>query len=87
MTASSLWTLAASSNFEAEQAERVAIFNKIAPVGNWKAPIDAVIQEADFADCNAAAVHFTGGALTISKRLVNGWLRVTSGGYYANIGA
>lgn len=93
MTASSLWTVAASSNFEAEQAERVAIFNKIAPVGNWKAPIDAIIDFADLPECKAAAEFFTGGPIWIKERVLDvegtGVLRVRviGEGYYHHIGA
>lgn len=85
MSTSALWTMSAQA--EADQTARVAIFKKIEPATNWKLAIDAVIQEADFDACNQAAIWFTGGALTIERRLVNGWVRVTGRGYYAEIGA
>jgi hypothetical protein len=90
---SSLWTLAPSATYEADQAARVAIFNKIAPAGNWKAAIDAVIEFADLEECRAAAEFFTGGPIWIKERVLDiectGVLRVRviGEGYYAHIGA
>lgn len=84
-TSSALWTFDAQA--DADQSAREAIFKKIEPATNWKLPIDTVIQLADFDACNQAAIWFTGGALTITARLVNGWVRVTGRGYYEEIGA
>lgn len=74
--------------YEAEQAERVAVFNKIADKANWKKPIDAKIDEADLAECEQAAIWFTGGPIKVIAR----WPRskkvtVWGGGYYQHIGA
>ena len=76
MTRKNLWTVRESANYEADQNARVAIFDKIRPATHWKDPIDAVIRESEFADCNEAAIFFTGSALTIVERLDEGieWL-------------
>lgn len=71
---------------EAAQAERTAVFNKIAPKPNWKAAIDAWIEIADFAECNEAAIYFTGGSLN-AVEAKGTKVRVQSAGYYVNIGA
>jgi hypothetical protein len=81
-----VWTFQPSATFDADQAERVAVFAKIEPAGNWKNPIDAWIDAGDFADCDQAAVWFTGAGLTIVARKA-GRVRVTAPGYYATIGA
>lgn len=82
------WSITTAGNFEAEQAERVAAFNKIAPAGNWKAPIDAIIDEADLADCEQAAIWFTGGPIEVVWRLgMPGRVRVIGLGYYHHTGA
>jgi hypothetical protein len=80
------WTMDQSPNYEAEQAGRVAVFNKIKPEVNWKTMIMAWIDESDFSECNQAAIWFTGGALEIVERK-DGRVRVVGDGYYANIGA
>lgn len=89
-----LWTIrqersepTPDAQFEAEQAERKAIFDRIAPAGNWKAPIGANISEADFDDCNQACIWFTGSELTVYEKLGDGRIWVTSPGYYETIGA
>jgi hypothetical protein len=90
-TVNDLWDMRVSNgkHFEERQAERVSWFKKIEPKsGNWKDPIDAVIDAADFTDCNEAARWFTGGELTIADGLNgSGKIRVESAGYYVNIGA
>jgi hypothetical protein len=80
------WTMDQSPNYESEQAERTVVFNKIKPEVNWKTMIMAWIDESDFAECNQAAIWFTGGALEIVERK-DGRVRVVGDGYYANIGA
>lgn len=88
---SGLWDIRTSNGkfFDQRQAERTKWFEKIAPKsGNWKEPIDAVIDAADFEDCNQAAIWFTGGGLTIADGLNgSGKLRVEGAGYYVNVGA
>lgn len=76
-----------SANSEADQAARVAIFNKIAPASNWKLRIHATIAKGDFAECNEAAVWFTGGGLEVVEDYGDGTIRVQGGGYYHHIGA
>lgn len=81
-----LWNFAANS--DADQAARVAIFEKISPAGNWKLPIDAWIDRDDFTACYEAAVWFTGGGLNIAEHSLGSHrVRVVGNGYYANIGA
>jgi hypothetical protein len=81
------WQMTPSANFDAEQAERVAVFDKIAPRDNWKAPIDAWIAESDFRECSEAAVWFTGAKIEIVERDGGDRVRVVGPGYYATIGA
>lgn len=72
--------------YEAAQKERDGHFKKIQPAGNWKLPICAVIDAADFDDCNEAAIWFTGAGLDVIDHI--GTEVVVSGpGYYATIGA
>jgi hypothetical protein len=85
MAASHIWTNDAPLTYEAAQARRIAWFNKIAPKPDWKTAINAVIADADFENCNAAAIFFTGSALTIKGAVMDG-LRVTAPGYYATVG-
>lgn len=82
------WSNTTAGDFDAEQAERTAVFNKIAPAGNWKMPIDAVIDEADLAECEQAAIWFTGGPIEVVWRhSMPGRVRVFGLGYYHHIGA
>jgi hypothetical protein len=85
----SIWrTSGIDPDYEANQAKRVAWFNKIAPRGNWKTEIDAWINEWDFANCNEAAIFFTGSPLVIvSNTTPAGKVRVQAEGYYKVIGA
>jgi hypothetical protein len=86
---SGLWDIRTSNGkfFDVRQAERNRWFQKVAPKsGNWKEPIDAVIDADDFDDCNNAAIWYTGGGLT-AKKLKGGKLHVLGAGYYVNIGA
>jgi hypothetical protein len=87
----SIWNIPSpDANFDANQAARVAVFNKIAPQPNWKARIACWIDEADFADCNEAAIYFTGSPLKITAKqgpLGAGRWHVEAPGYYATIGA
>lgn len=71
---------------DVRQSIRDAIFDKIAPKGSWKMPIDAWIDPVDFYDCNKACGWFTGGTLTVVATF-GVMLNVQSGGYYVNIGA
>jgi hypothetical protein len=81
-----LWTFEAST--DADQELRVAIFNRIANRENWKMPIAAWIDRADFTDCYEAAVWFTGGGIQIAQHAENtDRVLVVGNGYYANIGA
>lgn len=87
----SIWTFAHNDppeEYEAKNAARVAVFNKIAPRDNWKNPILRWIKESEFEECNEAAIWFTGAGLTIidRKEYANGVL-VEGPGYYATIGA
>ena len=82
-----LWKLAPFTPDHANlAAQRDAWFQKIQPSDNWKLPIDAWIDAPDFENCNQACIWFTGGELVIVERDA-ARVRVTSGGYYANIGA
>lgn len=89
MTEKSIWTVSTepSPNYEAEQAARSAVFEKIAPKGNWKEPIACWINEAEFAECNEAAIWFTGAPLKVIKKKKGGKVYVEAPGYYATIGA
>lgn len=70
------------------EAHRQAVFEKIKPAGNWKMPIDAVIELDDFDDCNEAAMWFTNGELQRERDWTGATtIRVTSPGYYVNVGA
>lgn len=85
---STIWSMDRPKEcYEADQAERVATFNKIKPKDNWKMPINAVIDEADVPECNEAAVFFTGGCIEITRRMKGGKVRVRGAGYYNCIGA
>lgn len=71
------------------EAERQRCFELIKPAGNWKLPIDAVIRLEDFDDANEAAMWFTNGDL-LRVEVVGAdasRIRVTSPGYYENVGA
>jgi hypothetical protein len=83
----SIWSpTAPSPNYEAEQELRSAWFAKIEPAGNWKGPIDCWIEAEDLADCNQAAIWFTGGPLTyVASKGTK--VHVAAPGYYATIGA
>lgn len=80
------WTFVTSITPDADQAARKAVFDKIAPAGNWKLPIDTWIDSADLDECNQAAIWFVGSALTVVQ-IDSGRVRVTAPGYYATIGA
>ena len=83
-----VWFNDAPLSYEAAQAERIGWFNKIAPKPNWKAPIAAWIDEADFENCFEAAKFFAGGGLQIVKRNHRkAKVFVKAPGYYAMIGA
>jgi hypothetical protein len=87
----SIWNIPSpDANYAANQAARVAVFNKIAPKDNWKLPIQCWIDEVDFADCNEAAIYFTGSPLTVTAKtgpLSATRLHVEAPGYYSTIGA
>lgn len=74
-------------NYDRHQAERTAIFNKIAPKDNWKGFIDAWIAVEDFDDCAEAAKFFTGSILVQASGVKDGKVRVTAPGYYEAVGA
>lgn len=80
------WTHDKTDNYEAEQAERQAVFAKIAPKHNWKERIDAWIDATDFDECNNAAIWFAASPLEIVARRSTK-VRVQGGGYYAMVGA
>lgn len=83
----SIWEVSGpSANYEAEQAAREAIFNKIVPAGNWKAPIKCWVKAEEFAECSKAAVWFTGAPLTVVATSFN-MVEVEGPGYYAAVGA
>jgi hypothetical protein len=68
------------------EAELKAAFELVKPAGNWKERIDTVVgPDVDLAVIDAATVFYTGGS--IEYQPVTGGYRLTSGGYYANIGA
>lgn len=73
-------------NYAENDAKRQAWFDKIKNKKNWKGRILVWIDEADFADCDQASIHFTGGSLEIVGNKP-GKLRVWSAGYYTHIGA
>ena len=54
---------------------------------NWKDPINASIDSRDLDICQVACIHFTGGQLMVDDALEDGYLKVTSEGYYHHIGA
>ena len=62
-------------------------FNLVKPARNWKLAIDAnVPADADLRLLNSAVVFFTGGIISYDRQ-ADGTIRVTSPGYYAEIGA
>lgn len=75
------------TDYTANQAKRLAVFDKIAPAGNWKAAIWAVIDADEFADANKAAIWFTGAPIEVARKLPAGKLAVKGAGYYAAVGA
>jgi hypothetical protein len=75
-----------SANYDAEQAQRVAYFNKIAPTPNWKMPINTWIGASDLENCKQACVFFAGCKLTVVARKGRA-VHVTAPGYYASVGA
>ncbi|NJM13399.1 MAG: hypothetical protein HC889_17375 [Synechococcaceae cyanobacterium SM1_2_3] len=62
-------------------------FEAIAPAGNWKLRIDAVIPAADVAVAEAACIFFCGCGFDKTEDAGNGRVRVTAPGYYLTIGA
>jgi hypothetical protein len=84
------WNNDKPGEYEANQKERVRIFNLIAPVGNWKMPIDAWVNEADLRDVEQAAIFFTGGPVEVVARIPSRsaqQVHVRGLGYYRHIGA
>lgn len=82
------WTFEDTGNFDAEQAERVRVFRKIAPKKDWKRRIKTWIDEEDFDECNEAAIWFTGAGLEITRAdLKNKKILVECPGYYSVIGS
>lgn len=88
-----LWTMPSTTAakedpalYAARQAERDSWFKKIQPAGNWKLPISARIDPADFEQCSQACIWFTGAPLE-RHQVSTGQLWVTAPGYYATIGA
>jgi hypothetical protein len=73
-------------HYEVNQSLRSEWFSVIAPIHNWKDPIDCWIQKNQFNDCNQAAIFFTGAPIEIVERSYN-MIRVVGAGYYATIGA
>ena len=69
--------------------ELTAAFNMVADKTNWKLPIRARIERADFERCNAAAIFFAGSPLTLVRWVGpnRSMVRVTGSGYYICIGA
>lgn len=74
-------------SYDAHQAERDRWFANIAPKGNWKLGINTVIAAKDFANCNAAAIFFTGAGLSVLYTTSDGLMVVSGPGYYATVGA
>jgi hypothetical protein len=63
-----------------------AAFDRIAPAGNWKLPIRARIEAAEFPLMDAAAVFMTGAGIARVGLEPGPWL-VVGKGYYAATGA
>jgi len=78
------WPIKPCASPEAEQAARQAVFDKIRPAPDWRAPIDAWVDAGDFAECNKAAIWFTGAPLRVVGKEA-GKLRVTAPGYWATM--
>ena len=72
--------------YDKHQAERLEWFNKIAPLGNWKNPIECWIAKEQFEDCNQAAIYFAGCSLAI-KRKQGPSILVKAPGYYISVGS
>lgn len=92
VTNPSFWALSKDPGAPVHTAEaathRDAVFEMIRPAGNWKLPIDAVIRLEDFDDANEAAMWFTNGDLLRCPDWTSAaTIRVTSPGYYENVGA
>jgi hypothetical protein len=73
--------------YHKDDEKRKAFFEKIRPKEHWKFPIDAVIDETDFAGCREACIHWTGSVLEIVASLPDGKVRVKAVGYYNAIGS
>ncbi len=73
------------------QAQLEAAFELVKPAEHWKAPIDAVVSEADLervggvAAVDNAIAHFCGGGA--EAHYVEGGVRFIAPGYWAIIGA
>lgn len=60
-------------------------FTLVAPRDNWKSAIDAVVSEGNVEICSEAITFMVGGTVKVER--VTGGVRLTSPGYYVNIGA
>ncbi|MGH9316895.1 MAG: hypothetical protein ACRD1P_07300 [Thermoanaerobaculia bacterium] len=64
--------------FTLEQLDEA--FNKVRTDGDWRAPIDAIIDEADRGAVDAAVIYFTATEATFTSA-GDGRLRVIAAGY------
>jgi hypothetical protein len=73
---------------EVSREELLAAFGKVEPLGNWKLPVNAVVEleEDELPMVNEAVIFFTG---SVPKFLSKGGktYRVQAVGYYNAIGA
>lgn len=74
---------------DAMTAEMQRRFEVLAPRGtNWKLPVEARIQDADFDAYNEAVIWFTGAPLIRAGTVSPGGMVTVAGeGYYLAVGA
>ena len=75
-----------SEGEEYSQFELYCGFELIVNKEHWKEKINTTIHHLDYALCNQACVHFTGGWLDIISQDGDN-IDVSSDGYYVHIGA
>lgn len=91
-TTPGLWDLKVDhADYEAVQAERMTWWHKICPNktrgAHWKDRIVAVIDKADFENCNQAAIWFAGSPLEEGgPERADGKIEVYGDGYFERIG-
>lgn len=72
--------------FDAERAQKKALFDMICNEENWKNPIECIIPSSMYNEFNEAVTFFTAGGLDIL--FDDGkYMQCHAAGYYADCGA